>query len=146
MLTITEEAEGRGSLGKVTAGRELHKHGPQKHGRGGHSISGYAALIIYHSISLGKKRKPAIDYMHRHYPHVTHALPPTPRILPSTHCVHHVKQCAHTIAFLHCYAPLLVFTVANSLVSNNVTPSGSRVAQRAHISLQGCMSFVFDTH
>jgi len=35
MLTITEEAAGRGSLGKVTAGRELHKSGPQGQGRGG---------------------------------------------------------------------------------------------------------------
>ena len=35
MLTITEEEAGRGSLGKVTAGRELHKSGPQGQGRGG---------------------------------------------------------------------------------------------------------------
>lgn len=35
MLTITEEAAGRGSPGKVTAGRELHKSGPQGQGRGG---------------------------------------------------------------------------------------------------------------
>lgn len=35
MLTITEEAAGRGSLGKVTAGREVHKSGPQGQGRGG---------------------------------------------------------------------------------------------------------------
>lgn len=74
MLTITEEAEGRRSLGKVTAGRELHISGPQNKGWGGYSISGYAALIIYHSRSHSKKGKPAIDYMHRHNPHLTDAL------------------------------------------------------------------------
>lgn len=65
MLTITEEAAGRGSLGKVTAGRELHKSGPQGQGRGGgYSISGSAALIIYHSTSLGKTKQPTIDCTH----------------------------------------------------------------------------------
>lgn len=68
MLTITEEAAGRGSLGKVTAGRELHKSGPQGQGRrggtGGYSISGSAALIIYHRRSLGARKQPTIDCRH----------------------------------------------------------------------------------
>lgn len=64
MLTKTEEAAGRGSLGKVTAGRVLHKSGPQGQGRrrrrgGGCSISG--SLIIYHG-SLDEKTQPIIDF------------------------------------------------------------------------------------
>lgn len=71
MLTKTEEAAGRGSLGKVTAGRELHKSGPQGRwvggvgsGGGGCSISGSAALIIYHCTSLNKKGQPTIGSTH----------------------------------------------------------------------------------
>lgn len=68
MLTITEEAAGRGWLGKVLAGRQLHKRGPQGPGRrggtGGYSISGSAALIIYHSRSLCARKQPTIDCRH----------------------------------------------------------------------------------
>ena len=82
MLTITEEAAGRGSLGKVSAGRELHKHGPQGPGRragtGGYSISGSAALIIYHSRSLDVRKQPTIDCRHWWKPAEAEQTPLTP--------------------------------------------------------------------
>lgn len=126
MLTITEEAAGRGSLGKVTAGRELHKSGPQGQGRGGYSISGSGALIIYHSRSLGKKRQPTIDYTHgnklaqteRHPkpPPRPKSLPPRSFMLPSTSCIQTVL---HTVAF-----PSFICTnIASTVAITNLSPT-----------------------
>lgn len=65
MLTITEEAAGRGSIAWKSHGwtgaSQERTTGARE---GGYSISGYAALIIYHRGTLSKRRQPTIDYMH----------------------------------------------------------------------------------
>lgn len=122
MLTITEEAAGRGSLGKVTAGRELHKSGPQGQGRGGgYSISGSGALIIYHSRSLSKKRQPTIDYMqqigtNRANPRLTRSLPPESFMLPSTSCVQTVLQ-------NHAFLSFLCTNIGLTVAITNLSPT-----------------------
>lgn len=63
MLTKTEEAAGRGSLGKVTAGRELHKSGPQ--GRGGWGLVGgllYFRICCSHYLSQYKSQQEGTTY------------------------------------------------------------------------------------
>lgn len=52
MLTITEEAAGRGSLGKVMAGRELHKSGPQGQGRRVVAVVGWGGSTLFQDLLL----------------------------------------------------------------------------------------------
>lgn len=111
MLTITEEAAGRGSLGKVSAGRELHKRGPQGPGRrggtGGCSILGSTALIIYHSRSLGTRKQPTIDCRHwwkqaeaeRTPPTPPHPQPPSPGVRAGLYeTVQNIQQSMRTMS------------------------------------------------
>lgn len=137
MLTITGEAEGRGSLGKVTAGLELCRSGPQGHGKeGGEGVGGVttisasaAALIIYHSRSFCKHEE-TCNWIN------TTPVSPTPHIPPfEAQCPKCQTVPVHNCVWpLHLYAPAWGLTVIATHLSLTIcTP---RVTQKAHVSLQ----------
>ncbi|KAJ7986846.1 hypothetical protein DPEC_G00332640 [Dallia pectoralis] len=62
MLTRTEEAGREGSVGKVTAGRELHRHGPQSRGGQLFQDQPLSLFIIVSSLPARHTNlQPAID-------------------------------------------------------------------------------------
>lgn len=143
MLTITEEAEGRGSLGKVTAGLELCESGPQGQGRkeveaeGATTISASAAaLIIYHSSSSYKQRKPAIDYTQP---------PPHPRLIlyHLRHGVPNVKPFVYETAFRSSICMHRHSAYSNVPVFNNVKTQSDTESTRL---ITGYIPLVSDMH
>jgi len=132
MLTITEEAEGRGSLGKVTAGRKLHKSGPQEQGRGGTLFQDLLrSLFIIVEVSA---RRGSLQLTTCIGTTPTSPTPSHPRLI---FCHLHTvptrsNNACIQLHFPHSNAPYLL-NCYNALVSNNVTPGVSKVTERTHL-------------
>lgn len=141
MLTITEEAAGRGSLGKVTAGRELHMSGPQGQGRGGTLFQDLLlSLFIIVEVSARRSNLQLTTHIDANGQKLSNRTPTPPMPShpePSTDfSKHQTKQAHNSISLIlviqHCHN-----CSYNALVSTNVTSSMSRVTQKAYYSLQG---------
>lgn len=114
MLTITEEAAGRGSLGKVTAGRELHKSGPQGQGRGGTLFQDLVlSLFIIAEVSARRGNLQLTTRMgtNWHKPSDTPSPHPAPNHSHPDHLCFHLqaasKPSCTQLHFPHSYAPIL---------------------------------------
>ena len=149
MLTITEEAAGRGSLGKVTAGRELHKSGPQGQGRrggAGDTLFQDRLLSLFIIVEVSTRRRnlqltACIDASGRELlktPHPTHALlHPTHALLHPTHdLLHPTHNLLHPTHALQTWTMYIVVQKNPTTQSHNCIFLVSTSQHHSHTYLQ----------
>lgn len=141
VLTITEEAAGRGSLGKVTAGRELHKSGPQGQGRGGTLFQDLLlSLFIIVQVSARRNNLQLTAHISGNGQKLSEP-PPAPSHPSHVGCClqtfENIKQNKRTTTFLSFWCSKTAITVVLIHYTANVTPSMSRATLKAYHSLQG---------